>query len=87
MAGVTNLDERRARTMDVCVVTLPPPAPKPEGPFTVTVSDPTGKLFEVVFPDYTGEISADQAVLGSTFDRHVLANLLAGSMRVFLGAV
>ena len=74
--------------MGVCVVNMPPPEPRPEGPFTVTVSDKDGKLFEAVFPDYTGVLADDANIMGAApFDSHVLVNLLAGSMRVFLGAM
>lgn len=87
MNDVTNLDHHRAKKMTkVAVMTMPPPAPRPEGPFTVTVSDSSGKMFEATFPDYTGELPPDAMILGTCGCNEVLANLLAGALKTFLGA-
>lgn len=83
---VISLDERRSKAVGVCLMTMPPQASLPNGPFTVTVSDENGKMFEVIFPDYTGELSPDAAVLGTAGCNHLLANLLSGALKVFLGA-
>lgn len=71
----------------MCQLTLPPPTPMPDGPFTVTVSDASGAMFEVVFPDYRGELPHDANILGCSFEgsSELLCNLLAGAMRVYLG--
>ncbi|PWJ93528.1 hypothetical protein C8D77_101207 [Mesorhizobium loti] len=58
----------------------------PEGPFTVTISSKDGKMFEVEFPDYTGVLPESACIMGTTGCSEVLANLLAGSLRTFLGA-
>lgn len=85
--NITTLDDRRKPVpTPVALMTLPPPARQADGPFTVTVADQHGKMFEVTFPDYTGELPPNDAVLGSTGCRELLVNLLTGAMRVFLGA-
>lgn len=84
--NVTNIEDRRRKAFQVALMTAPPPAVQPDGPFTVTVSDKDGKMFEVVFPDYTAQLPDDAPVLGTAGCYELLANLLSGAMRVFLGA-
>lgn len=83
---VIDLDGRRKKVFPVATMTMPPAQPLPKGPFTVTISDENGKMFEVIFPDYTGDLPEDAAVLGTIGCYELLANLLSGAMRVFLGA-
>lgn len=83
---VISLNDRRKRVVQVCTMTMPPLPEPPKGPFTVTVSDGEGKMFEVTFPDHTGVLPEEDPVLGTVGCYEVLANLLAGAMKVFLGA-
>lgn len=83
---VVSLSDRRERRAKVCLMTMPPPVEQQAGPFTVTVSDSKGKMFEVVFPDYTGVLPEDAGILATVGCYELLANLLTGAMRVYLGA-
>jgi hypothetical protein len=82
---VTSLDDHRRKTVQVALMELPERLPPPQGPFTVTVSGADGKLFEAIFPDHTGILPPSTTVLGTTQCGGVLANLLAGALRTFLG--
>jgi hypothetical protein len=86
MADITKLDEHRKQAHSVCFLTLPPETDLPKGPFTVTVSDSEGKMFEVTFSDHTGNVPGDHNVLGTVGCYGVLANLLAGMTRIYFGA-
>jgi hypothetical protein len=44
-------------------------------------------MFEVTFPDYLGVLPPNAPVRGTVGEQHVLANLLSGAIRVFLGAM
>lgn len=85
--NVTKLDDRRKASHGVWLVTMPPPAEQPKGPFTVTISNEDGKMFEVVFPDYLGNLPPDAFILGTAgYGDGLLVNLLSGALRVFAGA-
>ncbi len=62
----------------------------PDGPFTVTIANADGKLFEATFPNYSGELPRDAAILGTGGIPHVerlIVNLLAGALRAFAGGI
>ena len=62
------------------------PVDPPEGPFKVTISSEHGVMFEVEFPDFTGQLPQNGFMTGTVGCDHILANLLAGALRTFLGA-
>lgn len=59
--------------------------PLPNGPFTVTVANEDGKLFEVTFPDHTGVLPAGGLSLGTTGTAELLVNLFTGALRISSG--
>lgn len=85
--NVTSLEGHRRTTVMVAEITMPPLPELPPGPFTVTVANAEGAMWEVVFPDYTGEVPTDQYVLGQAGPGtpELLVNLLTGALRLYLG--
>jgi len=63
-------------------LTMPDRVWEDTGPYTVTVSDRYGKMFEVTFPDYLGVLPPNAPVRGTVGEQHVLANLLSGAIHV-----
>lgn len=63
----------------------PPELPLPEGPYTVTVTDAHGKLWEGVFPE-SGDLPADANLLatGGPGMPRLIVNLLTGALRAFI---
>lgn len=68
------------------IMTKPPQDPFPDGPFTVTISNADGAMFEVTFRDASGVHNEGDGVLATQDCFPLLANLLTGALRVFLGA-
>lgn len=86
MAEIVPLTSRRHLKVALIEGVEIPAMNSPEGPFTVTVTSKDGKMFEVEFPDFTGELPENACALATTGCYEVLANLLAGALRTFLGA-
>lgn len=57
----------------------------PDGPFTVTVSNKDGKIYEAVFPDASGNLPPGTPILGTTRVADLMVNLLTGLLRVSSG--
>ncbi len=85
-SNITKLEDHRRQSVGVYLGTLPPPASQPDGPFTVTISAPHGKMFEVTFPDFQGVLPDDVPALGTAGCQELLINLMCGAMRVYCGA-
>ena len=89
--NIEDLDAARMRKTPTPVAFVTMPDPKegwPSGPFTVTISDADGKMFEVTFPDATGDLPDDAPMLGTAGVPNVdklIANLMAGAIRAFIG--
>lgn len=90
---IASIEIERAKRASTPVAICTMPDPKegwPNGPFTVTITGPDGKkMWEVVFPDATGDLPADAAVLftgGIVNVNRLLANLLSGTIRALMGA-
>ena len=82
--NVTHLDDFRNKTAKVAIIKMPPqPAPR-KGPFTVRVSDTYGAMFEVTFPDHTGELPMDSPILATPGESNLLVNLLTSALRIFV---
>lgn len=89
---VADLDAARMRKAPTRIALGTMPDPKdgwPAGPFTVTISDADGKMFEVVFPDATGDLPEGATMLGTAGIpnvRALVANLMGSAIREFIGA-
>lgn len=82
-----DLASRRTTAHKVALVEMPaPPEYRVTAPFTVTISDARGKLYEATFPDITGDLLPDTPVLGTVGTGPVVINLLTGMLRVVGGA-
>lgn len=90
--GIVDLASRReaSKMPPHVVIHMPPPQEWPAGPFMVTISDKSGKMCEVVFPDHTGILPENTPVMGTAGIPNVerlYANLLAGAIRTFAGSI
>lgn len=83
---VHRLDAARSKgSAQVALMTAPPPAEMPKGPFTVTIADPNGKMFEVTFPDHHGDPQPNDQVLGTVGCCELFVDLLTGALRIAAG--
>jgi hypothetical protein len=84
--NVTPLAAHRRSTARMALMMMLPKE-QPPGPFTVTISDASGKMFEAVFPDHTGDLPPTASILGTASCSDLAVNLLAGALRAFAGVV
>lgn len=59
--------------------------PLPIGPFTVTISNEDGKIYEAVFPDASGNLPSDAYVTGTAGVSDLMVNLMTGMLRISSG--
>jgi hypothetical protein len=88
MADIENIDDHRKKS--VCITSMPDIESEwPSGPFTVTISDADGVMWQATFPDSTGVLPPDAIVRGTggiKFGHALLANILSGAIRAFMGS-
>lgn len=83
--NVTKFEPRK--TIEVMAVHLPSPAPLPPGPFTVTISDTNGKMWDFPFSSAAGDMADDAYLMGTAGDGMIelAVNLLTGALRAVAG--
>lgn len=81
MADVVKFPER----ITAAIVHCDEPPPLPDGPFTVTISNCGGKIYEAEFPDASGDFPPGAMVLGSVGVSELMVNLLTGMLRICSG--
>lgn len=57
----------------------------PDGPFTVTISNAEGKIYEAEFPDASGDLPPTAVVMGTVGVSDLMVNLLTGMLRICSG--
>jgi len=80
-----DLNSKRKTMHQVALVHMDDPAHLPAGPFTVTISDKNGKLYEAIFPDASGDLPASAMVMGTVGVTELMVNLLTGMLRITSG--
>lgn len=78
---------RRRRGVMMMTMEMPERPTPPDGPFTITISDKNGKMFEVEFPDYRGNLPEGASLLGTAGCERLTVNLLTGALRAFEGLI
>jgi hypothetical protein len=63
---------------------LPPFTPM-NGPFKVSISNAEGIIYEMNFPDASGNLPPSAAVVGTIGVGDLMVNLLTGALRVICG--